>query len=371
MADILPTAGLIVIFAVVLAGPFAVRRIEHNLEVFLLACGAAALTIAGFIHIPGELTGWRWEIVIEALSAPVRITDLLGFIPIGIVQVVLVVGYVFYRWHDTIRNRICSACGKLPLWLVVFILIVALGLLSSIISAIIAAIILIEVLCCLPLSHGLRVRLVVVACFSIGIGAALTPLGEPLSTIAVQKLSGPPYFADFGYLLRLLGVYVLPGIVAYGVLGAFIARKAMTSGLEECHLFREDLREVFMRAAKVYVFITALVLLGEGFKPLILEYVIRIPSAALYWVNTVSAVLDNATLAAAEIGPALSEQQILTALMALLVAGGMLIPGNIPNIIAAGKLKIRSTEWARIGVPIGIASLVVYFAILFSPLVIS
>jgi predicted cation transporter len=117
----------------------------------------------------------------------------------------------------------------------------------------------------------------------------------------------------------------------------------------------------------VYVFIAALVLLGEGFKPLILEYVIQIPPAGLYWVNTASAVLDNATLAAAEISPALTSQQITTALMALLVAGGLLIPGNIPNIIAAGKLKIGSTEWARTGVPIGLVSLGVYFIVLFLP----
>ncbi len=50
----------------------------------------------------------------------------------------------------------------------------------------------------------------------------------------------------------------------------------------------------------------ALVFLGEGFKPLILEYIIQIPSEGLFWVNIVSAVLDNATLAAAEIGPQLS-----------------------------------------------------------------
>jgi predicted cation transporter len=31
----------------------------------------------------------------------------------------------------------------------------------------------------------------------------------------------------------------------------------------------------------------------------------------------------------------------------------MLIPGNIPNIIAAHALKIKSSEWARVGVPVG------------------
>ena len=106
--------------------------------------------------------------------------------------------------------------------------------------------------------------------------------------------------------------------------------------------------------------------LADGFKPLIFEYFTKVPSAALYWINMVSAVLDNATLAAAEIGPVLSEFQIKSVLMGLLISGGMLIPGNIPNIISAGKLGITSKEWARIGVPLGLVSMGIYFVIIFS-----
>jgi predicted cation transporter len=51
-----------------------------------------------------------------------------------------------------------------------------------------------------------------------------------------------------------------------------------------------------LRAVKVYIFIAALVLLGDGFKPIIFEYFTKVPSMALYWINMVSAVLDNATL---------------------------------------------------------------------------
>jgi predicted cation transporter len=86
---------------------------------------------------------------------------------------------------------------------------------------------------------------------------------------------------------------------------------------------------------------------------------------ALYWVNMISAVLDNATLAAAEIGPALSIMQIKSALIGLLISGGMLIPGNVPNIVAAGRLRITSKEWARIGVPMGLVLMAVYFVILY------
>jgi predicted cation transporter len=53
--------------------------------------------------------------------------------------------------------------------------------------------------------------------------------------------------------------------------------------------------------------------------------------------------------------------------MGLLIAGGMLIPGNIPNIIAAGKMGITSKEWAKIGIPLGLVLMSVFFCILFIP----
>jgi predicted cation transporter len=51
--------------------------------------------------------------------------------------------------------------------------------------------------------------------------------------------------------------------------------------------------------------------------------------------------------------------------MGLLISGGMLIPGNIPNIISASKLGITSKEWARLGLPLGLASMTLYFIVLF------
>ena len=50
--------------------------------------------------------------------------------------------------------------------------------------------------------------------------------------------------------------------------------------------------------------------------------------------------------------------------MGLLIAGGMLVPGNIPNIIAAGRLKIDSREWARVGVPVGMVMMIAMFVVL-------
>jgi predicted cation transporter len=55
---------------------------------------------------------------------------------------------------------------------------------------------------------------------------------------------------------------------------------------------------------------------------------------------------------------------IKDALMGLLIAGGMLIPGNIPNIICASKLSIKSKEWAVFGLPLGMVIMLGCFILL-------
>jgi predicted cation transporter len=365
--DVLANLGLLVIFLLVLVLPFRVKFIEHNLELFLFTCGVAALTIAGFIAIPGEQTGWSPAIVTEALLSPVSVTSLFG-VPVGIVQIVLAAGLVIFLFYHRIQEAIIQLAGRFSLRAIVFCLIVFLGLVSSIISAILAAIILVEIVNALPVVRKAKIEVVVVACFAIGLGAGLTPLGEPLTTIVVTKLAGAPYHAGFAFLFGKLGWYIVPSVVFLGAVGFFLLSRSQDGDARlSCKVERETVPGIVLRAGKVYLFIMALVFLGEGFKPLILEYVIAIPPAGLYWINIVSAVLDNATLAAAEISPGLTSQQITGALMGLLIAGGMLIPGNIPNIIAAGKLDISSSEWARTGIPLGMALMLVIFIILFVP----
>jgi predicted cation transporter len=358
-------AGFLVIFLAVLLGPFKIHVIEENLEVFLFICGVVAMTISGFVELPGTETGWRMEIIKEALTSPLASLHIAG-IPIGIFQIVLIVGLVIYKWHEPIHKAIRKMASALSLKIMAFILIAVLGLFSSVMSAILAAIILVEMVNALPISRKSKIDLTVIACFSIGLGAALTPLGEPLSTIAISKLSGAPYHANFMFLFNMLGKYIIPGILVYGLVGMFFLGKVdMSASTTKAEEYSETLKDVIMRAVKVYVFIMALTFLGDGFKPIIFEYFTQIPSTVLYWVNMVSAILDNATLAAAEIGPAMSELQIKSILMGLLIAGGMLIPGNIPNIISAGKLGITSKEWARLGVPMGLVTMAIYFVVIF------
>ena len=154
-----------------------------------------------------------------------------------------------------------------------------------------------------------------------------------------------------------------PGIFVFGLMAVWFAKKDGTDSEGE-KLQPETYPDIVFRALKIFLFLIALNLLGSGFKPIIDAYVMRIPATGLYWLNMCSAILDNATLASAEISPHMAQGQIVAILMGLLISGGMMIPGNIPNIISASKLKIKSRDWIKLGVPFGLLVMVVYFLIL-------
>jgi predicted cation transporter len=363
--------GLILIAVMVLVLPFKVKWCEHNLEIFFLIMGLLAVTVSW---------QWTWELVFEALKTPVVIQNL----PIGIFQVVLIFGLLIYFFYKPFYRGVQAIVNKLSIRVFIFILVCILGLISSVISVIVTSVILAEIIAALPLDRSNRIKLVVVACFSVGLGAVLTPLGEPMSTILVQKLSGPPFYAGFTWPIGIFAIYVVPACIVLGIFGAIwigrksaVKRSAISSqapppvdvsesagatALEP--EYSETLRSVIMRAVKVFAFVSALVLLGAGLNPLIVWFLTKVPAVALYWINIISAILDNATLTAIEINTSMDLQKIVAVVMGLLVAGGMLIPGNIPNIVAAGRLKISMREWAVLGLPIGMVILVAFFVIL-------
>ncbi len=344
--------GLCLITLLVLALPFAVKRVEENLELFFLIMGVCAVTVSGL---------WSWDLVIEALKAPV----VIGSVPIGIFQVVLIFGLLIHYFNRSFCRGILAIASRLGLRWFTFLLMIVLGLLCSLVSIIVTAVLLAEIIAALPLHKQDKIKFAVVACFAMGLGAVLTPVGEPLSTILVAKLAGPPFHADFIFPLKTFGLYVIPGVVFISLFGAFfIGRKVNLKNISHEVQYSETLKTVILRAVRVYFFIAALVLLGEGMKPVIVWYIVHVPSWMLYWINMVSAILDNATLTAMEIGPTMLLPQIIAITMGLLISGGMMIPGNIPNIVAAGRLKISMKEWAVIGVPIGLVIMAVYFLVL-------
>lgn len=340
--------GLFLIFLVVLTFPFKVKLVEKNLEIFLFICGAAAVTIT---------SKWSMELIKLAAEEPIIK---------GIVPAVFVAGLIFFYGQKAFQNFMSGLVKKMNLGVIVFITTLILGLICSVITAIISSLFLCEIANTLPMARKEKINYVIIACFAIGLGAVLTPLGEPLSTIAITKLQGPPYYAGFWYLFDQLGILIILGVLACSIFAMFyVAKKSekvekMGEGSEE-----GSIREVFIRTLKVYAFVAALFLLGAGMEVIIYKYFTKIPDYILFWVNMISAILDNATLTAAEIAPSMTQRQINAALYGLLISGGMLIPGNIPNIISAGKLGITSGEWAKLGVPFGLILNAAYFLIVF------
>lgn len=336
--------GLFIILILVFVLPFIFKKVEEELEIFLFIMGVISVTIT---------RQWDLHLITEGLIEPIKIT-----------LAVLIAGILFNKLQHLLAKSVNKIENKLGLSWFVFLLVIALGLLSSIITAIIASLVLVEVVSHLKLDRKSEIKLVILSCFSIGFGAALTPVGEPLATIAISKLKGEPYHADFFFLMRRLWFYIVPSVLAFGILAVLMLKKASKRepGLKEDKT--EDTKSIIIRAVKVYFFIMALVFLGQGFKPIIDMYVSKIHFYALYWINIISAILDNATLVAAEIGPSMDIHQIDAALLGLIISGGILIPGNIPNIIAASKLKIKSREWAKTGVPVGLSFLIIFFILL-------
>ncbi|MFH1540295.1 MAG: DUF1646 family protein [Elusimicrobiota bacterium] len=337
-------AGLIIILIFIFVLPFLLKKMEEELELFLFVIGLIAVSIT---------YQWNLHLIRECLIEPIKIT-----------LVVFLAGILFELTQKSLDKNLNRIVEKLGLKLFVFLLVVVLGVFSGIITAVVAALILVEIISNLKLDKKIEIKIIVLTCFSIGLGAALTPIGEPFSTIVVAKLKGKPCFVDFWFLFKLLGIYIIPGIIMTGLVAAKFVKKGqgVRYGFKEKRA--ENFKDIIIRTLKIYLFIVALILLGTGFKPLVEMYISKTPPYVLYWANILSAILDNATMAAAEIGPALSLIQIKYAILGIIIAGGFLIPGNIPNIIVANKLKIKSKEWAKIGVPFGFALMIVYFIIL-------
>lgn len=345
LVQIILLTGLIL---AVLALPLTVKKIEENLELFLFLCGIFAVTVSKM---------WNLHIIEESLTAPVKIA-----------LAVFIAGFLFKIFHSHFQNIMKKTVQTLGFKTSIFLTIVILGFFSSMITAIIAALILSQIANSIPMSRNERIRFVVLSCYSIGLGAVLTSIGEPLGTIVLSKLSKAPHYADFFFLVKHIGLYILVGIFISAWWAVSHKHRKVNQNLQkEDECIEEDIcsnKDVIIRALKVYFFVMALVLLGEGLKPLAYKTIVHLHYTVLYWINTVSAVLDNATLAAIEITPEISIKTLKFLLMGLIVSGGMLIPGNIPNIICASKLKIKSKEWAKAALPFGFMLMFFYFIVL-------
>ena len=334
----------VTLIGLLLVGPVVSRAIEEEIEIFFLAIGLLAMTLAG---------AWRWEVAVRAAQ-----------VPLGITLTVIVADIAFGRVRGLMDRALewIQARVARP-WLCAGAVLV-IALLSAMLTAIVAALMLAELVELMRLGPRARARVTVAGCFAIGLGSSLTPLGGPLSTLAASGLG-----MGFGGLFAMLAPYVLPGMLACAIVAGFFATSDDGAGASAAAaaltlvLIRESVVRALIRGLKIYVFIAGLVLVGDAFAPLAARYVPMLGHSALYWANTISAAMDNATLVALEVH-AMDPARAREAIIALLAAGGMLILGNIPNIVAASALRIGAGEWAKVGIPMGLALLGIYFALL-------
>ena len=331
-----PIVALILLL-LLLAGPIAAAPLERNIEFYFLGLGLLAIVLAGRLN---------WEILFDATRAPILIAA-------AVAAAGLIFGAVRNRL-DRLFERLESKISR-PYLTALSVFVIA--MLSSVVTAIVAALLLVETIGLLRLPERPRIGVAVSGCFAIGLGASLTPLGEPLATLAAHAM-GLPFLG----LFRLLGLYTMPGILFCSAIAGFFARKWELDRAEIPHV-EERSHDVLMQTIKVYAFVAGLVLVSDAFAPLATQYVNRMSAPKLFWLNTISAALDNATLVALEVHR-MDAGRARAAIIALLVSGGMLIPGNVPNIVSAGLLRIGSLAWAKVGIPMGLVMMTAYFLVL-------
>ncbi len=333
-----------IVVANLLVWPLASRWVESHLEIFLLAVGAAAVTISG---------GWSVDFIYETLQYPVNVAF-----------IVLVVSVIFNNYSRYIFRVLFAFFRKLEPQYSFALLVFLLGITSSLVSVTVAALVLAEVLKVVNLERLSTVRITVFACYAIGLGAVLTPLAEPLGLIINNSLTGAPHFADFFFLMRHFFVWIAPAILLMSAAAGYSARHAGTTMQMHIREDKETYGSMLRRTWHIYMFVAALNLISAGLRPLAQSTITHLGGKVLFLANAVSVIIDNATLAAIEIVPTISMNDLIYMVIGLAAFGSMLVQGNLPNIVAAEKLGIKSREWASVAVPTGLVLMGAYFIIL-------
>ena len=327
------------ILAALLAGPLIFAPLEHNLEPYCLVLGILAVA-----------TGqqWDWDLLRRAS---------LDALPLTLT--VLAAGLLFGALRPILDRCFAALRRMLPRPFLTGLAVLILGLLSSLITAVVAALMLVEGAVLMGLGPSERTRIAVLGSFAIGMGSALTPIGGPLASLAASAMN-----LNFTGLFSLLWPWVFPGIAVMALLTSYWTRGPYDMvAATDFPSARERPRQTLMQSLRIFGFVVGLTLIGRACAPFAASYVARLSDASLFWANMISAALDNSTLVAIEFHD-LSSSRAQAALVSLLVSGGMLIPGNVPNIVCANKLSMRSGEWALVGLPVGLTMLGIYFAVL-------
>ena len=275
-----------IVVANLLVWPLASRWVESHLDIFLLMVGAAAVTISG---------GWSVDFIYETLQYPVNVAF-----------IVLVVSVIFNNYSRYIFRVLFAFFRKLEPRYSFALLVFLLGITSSLVSVTVAALVLAEVLKVVNLERLSTVRITVFACYAVGLGAVLTPLAEPLGLIINNALTGAPHFADFFFLMRHFFVWIAPAILLLSAAAGYSARHAGTTMQMHIREDKETYGSMLRRTWHIYMFVAALNLISAGLRPLAQSTITHLGGKVLFLANAVSVIIDNATLAAIEIVPTIS-----------------------------------------------------------------
>jgi len=128
----------VAILVLLLFGPLAIAKIEHNIELYFLALGVLA-TMLG--------SGFTRELISEALHEPVAIS-------VAVMVAALLFGWM-RRMLDRVFNRLRKRVSRPVLTAAT---IFAIASISSVITAIVAALVLVEVIGLLHFARDKRVR---------------------------------------------------------------------------------------------------------------------------------------------------------------------------------------------------------------------
>ncbi len=292
-------------------------------------------------------TGFTHDLVLEALHEPIAIS-------IAVIVAALIFGWT-RPWLDLALSSGCASACRAPVLTAASVFVIA--SISSIITAIVGALVLVEVV--RPAAFHRR---------QAGAGDGRRMLrdrhgrvADAAGRAALDAGRASARLAFIG-LFQLLAPWVFPGVLASSIVAGTFARGEYEEA-PAARMCSQAYGTIFVQAGKVFAFIAGLVLISHAYGPIANEYVSKMSNDLLFWANTVSAALDNATLVALEVH-SMTLPRAREAILSLLVSGGMLIPGNIPNIVSAGALENRERAWAKIGVPMGLVMLGIYFAVI-------
>jgi predicted cation transporter len=186
-------------------------------------------------------------------SLPVLREGLLG--PVTVTAVVLVASLLFHFLQGPLERGITRLRARVGPRILVPAIVALAGLVAGLLTVIVAALVVVETVRRLKLDRRTEIPVVVLACFSVGLGAALTPFGGPLSAVVFARLAGEPFHADAWFLLRNLWIYVIPGIAVVSAASIFFLGGLSAAEAPAERDERESLVSVLVRTVKIYIFV--------------------------------------------------------------------------------------------------------------------